>query len=56
MTDNEIIKALEIHIKLAEYVDSSYCDCIEIGIIKKLLTSSTDRKQRLRTLNTTLNV
>lgn len=37
MTDTEIIKALEKIIHLAEYVDSSYCDGVDISEIKNAL-------------------
>ena len=34
MTDNEIIKALENEVKSAEYVDSEYCDGVDLTLIK----------------------
>ena len=34
MTDNEIIKALESELKSAEYVDSEYCDGVDLTLIK----------------------
>ena len=34
MTDNEIIKALENEIRLAEYVDSDYCNNIDLTLIE----------------------
>lgn len=34
MTDNEIIKALENEIRSAEYVDSEYCDGVDLTLIK----------------------
>lgn len=34
MTDNEIIKALENEIRLAEYVDSDYCDGVDLTLIE----------------------
>lgn len=37
MTDNEIIKALESEIHLAEYVDSNYCSNIDLSLIKSTL-------------------
>lgn len=37
MTDNEIIKALESEIHLAEYVDSDYCSNVNLEIIKSAL-------------------
>lgn len=37
MTDNEIKKALESEINLAEYVDSDYCSNVNLEIIKSAL-------------------
>ena len=37
LTDNEIIKALEDEIHLAEYVDSDYCSNVKLEIIKSAL-------------------
>ena len=34
MTDNEIIKALEDEVKSAEYVDSYYCNGVDLTLIK----------------------
>ena len=34
MTDNEIIKALENEVKSAEYVDSYYCNGVDLTLIK----------------------
>ena len=34
MTDNEIIQALENEVKSAEYVDSYYCDGVDLTLIK----------------------
>lgn len=37
MTDNEIIQALEGEIHLAGYVDSNYCDGVNLSLIKNAL-------------------
>ena len=37
MTDNEIIKALESEVKSAEYVDSYYCNGVDLTLIKSAL-------------------
>ena len=37
MTDNEIIKALESEVKSAEYVDSEYCDGVDLTLIKSAI-------------------
>ena len=37
LTDNEIIKALEDEMHLAEYVDSDYCSDVNLEIIKSAL-------------------
>lgn len=47
MTDNEIIKAWESEIHLAEYVDSDYCNNIDLYLIKSTL----DLINRLQTEN-----
>lgn len=37
MTDNEIIKALGNEVKSAEYVDSYYCDGVDLTLIKSAI-------------------
>ena len=37
MTDKDIIKALESEIHLAEYVDSDYCDGVDLTLIKSAI-------------------
>lgn len=37
MTDNEIIKALEDEVKSTEYVDSDYCDGVDLTLIKSTI-------------------
>ena len=37
MTDNDIIKALEAEIHLADYVDSDYCDNVSKTLVKNAL-------------------
>ena len=37
MTDNEIINEWKDEIHRAEYIDSSYCDCIDLILIKNTL-------------------
>ena len=37
MTDNEIIKALESEVKSAEYVDSYYCNGVDLTLIKSAI-------------------
>ena len=37
MTDNEIIKALEDEVKSAEYVDSYYCNGVDLTLIKSAI-------------------
>lgn len=34
MTDNDIIKALEKEIRLAEYVDSDYCSSVDVSLLR----------------------
>ena len=37
MTDNEIINEWKDEIRRAEYIDGSYCDCIDLTLIKNTL-------------------
>ena len=37
MTDNEIIKALKDEVKSTEYVDSDYCDGVDLTLIKSAI-------------------
>ena len=37
MTNNEIIKALENEVKSTEYVDSDYCDGVDLTLIKSAI-------------------
>ena len=37
MTDNEIIKALENEVKSTEYVDSEYCNGVDLTLIKSAI-------------------
>lgn len=37
MTDNEIVKALENEVKSTEYVDSEYCDGVDLTLIKSAI-------------------
>ena len=37
MENNEIIKALESEVKSAEYVDSEYCDGVDLTLIKSAI-------------------
>ena len=50
MTENEIIKALENEVKSAEYVDSYYCDGVDLTLIK----SAVDLINRLQAENINL--
>lgn len=47
MSDNEIIKALENEIHLSEYVDSEYCDAVNVSLIQ----SAIDLINRLQAQN-----
>ena len=51
MTDNEIIKALESEVKSAEYVDSYYCDGVDLTLIKSaidLINRQQEENQNLK--------
>ena len=47
MEDNEIVKALESEIHLSEYVDSEYCDAVNVSLIQ----SAIDLINRLQAQN-----
>lgn len=50
MTDNEIIKALENEIRLAEYVDSDYCDGVDLTLIKSTVDLINCQKSEIERL------
>lgn len=50
MTDNEIIQALENEIHLAEYVDSYYCDGVDLTLIKSALDLINRQKAEIERL------
>ena len=37
MTDNEIIKALKDEIRRANYIESYYIDCVDIGVFQNVI-------------------
>ena len=47
MTDNEIIKALESEVKSAEYVDSYYCNGVDLTLIKSAIDLINRQKAQL---------
>ena len=47
MTDNEIVKALESEVKSAEYVDSDYCDGVDLTLIKSAIDLINRQKAQL---------
>ena len=47
MTDNEIIKALESEVKSAEYVDSYYCNGVDLTLIKSAIGLINRQKAQL---------
>lgn len=51
MTDNEIVKALENEVKSTEYVDSDYCDGVDLTLIKStidLINCQQEENQNLK--------
>ena len=50
MTDNEIIKALENEVKSTEYVDSDYCDGVDLTLIKSALDLINRQKAEIERL------
>lgn len=55
LTDNEIIKALESEIHLAEYVDSDCCSNVNLEIIKSALDLINRLQAELKVSNEALN-
>ena len=50
MTDNEIIKALESEVKSTEYVDSDYCDGVDLTLIKSAVALINCQKAEIERL------
>ena len=50
MTDNEIIKALENEVKSTEYVDSEYCDGVDLTLIKSAIDLINRQKAEIEEL------
>ena len=50
MTDNEIIKALENEICSTEYVDSDYCDGVDLTLIKSAVDLINHQKTEIERL------
>ena len=50
MTDNEIIKALENEVKSTEYVDSDYCDGVDLTLIKSAVDLINRQKTEIERL------
>lgn len=50
MTDNEIIQALENEIRSAEYVDSYYCDGVDLTLIKSVIDLINRQKTEIEKL------
>ena len=55
MTDNEIIKALEDEVKSAEYVDSYYCNGVDLTLIKSTVDLINRQKTEIERLKSELS-
>ena len=53
MTDNEIIKALENEVKSTEYVDSEYCDGVDLTLIKSAIDLINRQQEKIEKLKGT---
>ena len=51
MTDNEIKKALEDEIRRANYIESYYIDCVDIGVFQNALDLINRQKAEIERLN-----
>ena len=47
MTEKDIVKALENEVRSTEYVDSSYCDGIDLSLIKSALNLITQQQAEI---------
>lgn len=50
MTDNEIIKALKDEIERANYIESYYIDCVDIGVFRNVLDLINRQKAEIERL------
>ena len=50
MTDNEIIKALKDEIRRANYIESYYIDCVDIGVFQNVLALINRQKAEIEAL------
>ena len=50
MTEKDIVKALENEVRLTEYIDSSYCDGIDLSLIKSALNLITQQQAEIEKL------
>lgn len=55
MTDKEIIQALENEVKSTEYVDSDYCDGVDLTLIKSAIDLINRQKTEIERLQNTIN-
>ena len=55
MTDHEIIKALENEIRSTEYVDSDYCDGVDLTLIKSVIVLINRQKAEIEKLERTIS-
>ena len=56
MTDNEIIKALENEIRSAEYVDSEYCNGVDLTLIKSVVDLINRQQKDIKRLSKEINL
>lgn len=56
MIDNEIIKALKDEVKSAEYVDSYYCNGVDLTLIKSAIDLINRQKAEIENLKDILYV
>lgn len=51
MNDEEIKKALEQHIHIANYVDSIYCENVEVALLQRMLALIDKQQAEIERLN-----
>lgn len=56
MTEKDIVKALENEVRLTEYVDSNYCDGIDLSLIKSALDLVNRQQAEIERLRKEVNL
>lgn len=55
MNDEEIKKSLEQHIRIANYVDSDYCDSVSVDLLQKTIDLINQYQAEIKRLQNTID-